>query len=615
MTKPGMAGEATLDEILASIRKVLDKEGPAGKGGDESVFAALAPASTHSAPLPARAAPRPAVAQGEERSPLMDRIARVVGNSAGGHGSAEAAHPAPQPPNGALEKFIESDLGDLLADAPAAEVKPAPQDMPAPPAGPATSFNPAPLWPAATTAAPAAPPAPAPVSPVRGATLPPRSEPSFAVLAEPPSARPDVKPINAPDSLGTLVPSRVDTGHGSASVASRLPPLSGAPSPADPSPFAAVRPGAPEPQGLPAFPAPPMGELGKDRLAAASWSDMMRRAEDAADAPEAAAGAPPPSGEPVVLAAMGAPRKPAAPPVQAPQQAAPQTPALAATEAAPRAPDLMAAASEPVVLAAMGPKAGSAAAKPAVDLDLPRLPRDGLQTIKPIETPAPAAAEAGGNEASPAAVPAASGIAAAEADTNTAVASALGALAAGLAASSAKPAAAAEAKPAEPAAARPAAPKAEQPDLVKGLSMAAAVRPEALPAAEVQAARSPAYVLPPLGAPAVQAKPVIAQAEISVPEAPAAAVAAPVAAPATSASDAPVPSEAFLALASTQTAPREMLPSVIGAHGMLEQDSPLDDTVAELLRPMLRQWLSDNMPRIVEKALRIELAESLKKEH
>ena len=37
----------------------------------------------------------------------------------------------------------------------------------------------------------------------------------------------------------------------------------------------------------------------------------------------------------------------------------------------------------------------------------------------------------------------------------------------------------------------------------------------------------------------------------------------------------------------------------------------LDDTVAELLRPMLRQWLADNMPRIVEKALRIEIAQNL----
>lgn len=34
----------------------------------------------------------------------------------------------------------------------------------------------------------------------------------------------------------------------------------------------------------------------------------------------------------------------------------------------------------------------------------------------------------------------------------------------------------------------------------------------------------------------------------------------------------------------------------------------LEDTVSELLRPMLREWLDANMPRIVEKALRVELA-------
>jgi len=39
----------------------------------------------------------------------------------------------------------------------------------------------------------------------------------------------------------------------------------------------------------------------------------------------------------------------------------------------------------------------------------------------------------------------------------------------------------------------------------------------------------------------------------------------------------------------------------------------LEDTVAELLRPMLRDWLNANMPRIVEKALRGELAASAKR--
>ncbi|MBU1210668.1 MAG: DUF2497 domain-containing protein [Alphaproteobacteria bacterium] len=38
----------------------------------------------------------------------------------------------------------------------------------------------------------------------------------------------------------------------------------------------------------------------------------------------------------------------------------------------------------------------------------------------------------------------------------------------------------------------------------------------------------------------------------------------------------------------------------------------LEDTVAELLRPLLREWLENNMPRIVESALRLEVADSVK---
>ena len=38
----------------------------------------------------------------------------------------------------------------------------------------------------------------------------------------------------------------------------------------------------------------------------------------------------------------------------------------------------------------------------------------------------------------------------------------------------------------------------------------------------------------------------------------------------------------------------------------------MEDTVAELLRPMLREWLDNNMPRIVEKAMRVEMASIVK---
>lgn len=48
----------------------------------------------------------------------------------------------------------------------------------------------------------------------------------------------------------------------------------------------------------------------------------------------------------------------------------------------------------------------------------------------------------------------------------------------------------------------------------------------------------------------------------------------------------------------------------LGHDGALETPGEVfDDTVAELLRPMLRKWLESNMPRIVEKALRKELAD------
>lgn len=60
-------------------------------------------------------------------------------------------------------------------------------------------------------------------------------------------------------------------------------------------------------------------------------------------------------------------------------------------------------------------------------------------------------------------------------------------------------------------------------------------------------------------------------------------------------------------------APSAARPSVprSGAASSSGEESPaartLEETVAELLRPMLREWLDANMPRIVEKALRVEL--------
>jgi cell pole-organizing protein PopZ len=95
--------------------------------------------------------------------------------------------------------------------------------------------------------------------------------------------------------------------------------------------------------------------------------------------------------------------------------------------------------------------------------------------------------------------------------------------------------------------------------------------------------------------------------------APASAEAAPVSAPSAPISPAPAP----MAPATVQTPLVAAAAQVLAPASASSVDGvrTLEDTVAELLRPMLRQWLDANMPRIVEKALRVELAESAKKKH
>jgi uncharacterized protein len=66
---------------------------------------------------------------------------------------------------------------------------------------------------------------------------------------------------------------------------------------------------------------------------------------------------------------------------------------------------------------------------------------------------------------------------------------------------------------------------------------------------------------------------------------------------------------AVAAVAVTQALPSLVVPQ--GAQTSQAQQSQaavgVDDQTAELLRPMLRQWLTENMPRMVEKALFMEV--------
>lgn len=157
-------------------------------------------------------------------------------------------------------------------------------------------------------------------------------------------------------------------------------------------------------------------------------------------------------------------------------------------------------------------------------------------------------------------------------------------------------------------------------------SATAAAAPEPMPGpapapapAPIAAVAAAIAVPPPVEAPAsaLSRRPAVSTAEPELPPSPPAPAAVAATAPAAEPlSAAPVPAAAApaapgspsvaMTVAPAPQAPAAVaLPPVVGVR-------TIEDMVAELLRPMLREWLAENMPRMVEKALRIELAEGLK---
>lgn len=88
-----------------------------------------------------------------------------------------------------------------------------------------------------------------------------------------------------------------------------------------------------------------------------------------------------------------------------------------------------------------------------------------------------------------------------------------------------------------------------------------------------------------------------------------------VGAPKLSAADsAPIEVVRVAAEVDTQEPAPSMSPSsstAIAVHHAEGHMRTMEETVAELLRPMLKSWLAENMPRIVERALRRELSEQM----
>ena len=71
---------------------------------------------------------------------------------------------------------------------------------------------------------------------------------------------------------------------------------------------------------------------------------------------------------------------------------------------------------------------------------------------------------------------------------------------------------------------------------------------------------------------------------------------------------APPPERAPPAIPPQRQQHHPMLPE---GNLMHHPDGAVEDAAAQLLRPMLRQWLQENMPKIVEKALRSEAGDDV----
>jgi cell pole-organizing protein PopZ len=152
------------------------------------------------------------------------------------------------------------------------------------------------------------------------------------------------------------------------------------------------------------------------------------------------------------------------------------------------------------------------------------------------------------------------------------------------------------------------------------LVQAASPAPAVEPAATMP---SPAEDLPVLMSPVLMSEEQSAAGDFAV-EAPR-SLAAAIAASYPSLAPDPAPSTDFIpitpapmAAAPVVAAPIEHVPPPVPASMPQEAatttatPAPIEDSTADLLRPMLRQWLAENMPRMVEKALHIEVAESVK---
>ncbi|MGE3916905.1 MAG: DUF2497 domain-containing protein [Hyphomicrobiaceae bacterium] len=537
MSSGERAGELSMDEILASIRKVIAEE-PIGARGSMPELSAPRPpvAMTSAAESAARKAPIDDVL-GLADAPVMKPASRAAG-------TGEPSWPFPtattQKPAGATP---------VAAEAPAVR---APE--PRRPFFPTPSAAMQSRGPDALSAARSPGASPAPSGGFSPADA--KSDTAAAVESGATAKAADlgaVIPRRAPDTAAHVNGTAPEADRGSLSA--RLPDWLSRPQPGPGAPAVAAREPANAAQALSELTAgSPLGTGEAGRTPAAESrpqaSAQLHSGTAKADvivppppSATAATTAPPSAAEKAAeaRAALIAPASAAAAAATRPAPTAPMQDPAAAKSVAPQPAAAPTVAAEPTTAK---PVAASTtpAAKPVAD----------AKTAPSVKAAPAATVAAQAGQGSPAPAPAAQP----------------------------KPAAASPAAASAPAA-TPSAAKAPSP--MNGANVPAAATARAAspaPTAPAQAASVP--VPPPQRAvPVAETLPAV-QKPTALPEKP------------KPAARAPAPAADPVAMAAQATGVRT-----------------LEDTVVDLLRPMLRQWLDDNMPRMVEKALRIELATSL----
>lgn len=549
MTRAEKASEPSMDEILASIRRIIAEE-PAGARPLPSVPRATTPLGT----TIGVAQPGPSSAKPLALDPVTKPAAAPAAPVAQPSSVSPTLPPAPIDRSDAVPRPVTPI--DPVAAAMAAAVAPRDRTMPRPADPPLPSV-----------AAPAA----ERTEDARNRDLP------FGRIAEALGNERQAA-LRAADTASTNTANRVEPtlplGRALENDLNDLladPPL--------PPPPAAAAPFATDAKELPA--------LGEDRMAPRLESSggrvFARRSIELGQALDAAPdrptlmppSAPMPSAERPSETEAGEPHSPAAPKLSAQSRVVDKmlSARTAGARAAPPPPEPLPV--EPVVIAAMPELA------PAAPASLePPIVEDGLEDL--IET----------DDAQ----------------------SALGMLAAGLAA-------AAPVNASVVAIPSPQLPEAvTEPPADDVPTVIAAIPHAPKPVAQPSPQPEAAAVVP---SPASVTTGVVADAAPAA--TPAVAASAPAPAPSTAQLRPAVSTAApsLTALAGfisppvvTVAAPSAQAPAVVPAAPPAERAvigvRTIEDMVAELLRPMLREWLAENMPRMVEKALRIELAEGLK---